>query len=206
LQYIASGFFEVPHAVEPLYSQFIFSSKKPTHMLKKFSLLLCLCALLFSGSLKAQVLKGDPWIFQVYKEVYGRQPTGWELNINNYNSGSWNNYAELKKYVQEFQTSLSNNRITIVNQKINDSKILTGFFQNGKLVAANVISPQGGNVIAVGGGNVITAGGANVVAPGGANMQISSRLAGVSFGGRYSVQSAGTTIIPASGKSALIIR
>src|SRR3712207_735827 len=37
----------------------------------------------------ASQLKGDTWIFNAYKELYGRQPNVWELNVQNYNLGSW---------------------------------------------------------------------------------------------------------------------
>jgi hypothetical protein len=175
-------------------------------MLKKTALVFALFFLTFNFSVKAQTLKGDPWIFQVYKEVYHRQPSAWELNINNYNGGSWNNYGELRKYVQEYQASISRNGLTIVTKKIDDNKVLTGFIKEGKLLAANIVSPQGGNVVAAGGGNVVAAGGGNVVAAGGLNLQITSNTAGVGFGGKYTVQSAGTTVIPSSGKGALIIK
>ena len=49
-----------------------------------------LIAFFFSLSvakLNTQQLKGDPWIFQVYKELWGRQPNSWELNMRNYNNG-----------------------------------------------------------------------------------------------------------------------
>lgn len=170
------------------------------------ALAVVLCVLVFNISVNAQTLKGDPWIFQVYKEVYNRQPSGWELNINNYNSGSWNNYADLKKYVMEYQASMNKSGLTIITKKIDDNRILTGFVRDGKLLAANIISPQGGNVVASGGANVVAAGGGNVVASGGLNLQITANTAGVSFGGRYTVQSAGTVVIPVSGKGALIIR
>ena len=46
--------------------------------------------LFFSATLttQAQSLKGDPWIFNAYKDLYNRQPNAWELNIKNYNKGS----------------------------------------------------------------------------------------------------------------------
>lgn len=49
-----------------------------------------------SINVTAQSLTGDPWIFQAYKELYARSPNAFELNINNYNLGSWNSYPELK--------------------------------------------------------------------------------------------------------------
>src|ERR1043165_1695557 len=51
-------------------------------------------------------LKGDPWIFQAYAELYDRPPRALELDINLYNGGSWNNYNELKGYIQQTQNAL----------------------------------------------------------------------------------------------------
>lgn len=158
-------------------------------------------------------LTGDPWIFQAYKELYNRQPNAWELNIKNYNSGSWNNYQELKNYITEFQKSLNKQNLQVKTAPWNNN-VLVGFFINGQQVAVNVVAPGGGNVVAAGGANVIAAGGGNVVAPGGANVIapgggniiVNTNMAGVNFGGRYSVQSAGTKIVSTSGNGALIIK
>ena len=158
-------------------------------------------------------LKGDPWIFQSYAELYDRAPTAWELNVNNYNSGSWNNYAELKNYVQAYQASLKKQSMDIKTAPYNGN-VLVGFFINGQQVAANVVASGGGNVVAAGGANVVAAGGANVVAagganviaPGGGNIIVNNNTAGVRFGGTYSVNAVGTKVIPTSGKGALIIQ
>jgi hypothetical protein len=175
-------------------------------MIKRMAFVLAVCVLVFNFSLKAQNLKGDPWIFQVYQETYNRQPSAWELNINNYNSGSWNNYAELKKYVQEYQASIKNSGLSIGTQKSGNDKLLVGFVENGKLLAVNLISSDGGKVIAAGGGNVVAAGGGNAVAAGGANFRFDANTAGVSFGGKYQTVSGAKRIIPASGKGALVIK
>ncbi|HEY1199878.1 MAG TPA: hypothetical protein VGE79_02805 [Niastella sp.] len=159
-------------------------------------------------------LTGDAWIFQVYKELYNRQPNAWELNIKNYNNGSWNNYDELKKYIGEFQSSLNKQNLQIKTAAWNNNNVLVGFFINGQQVAVNVVSPGGGNVVSAGGANVVSAGGANVVSagganvvsPGGGNIIVNTNMAGVNFGGRYSVQSAGTKVISTSGSGALIIK
>lgn len=159
-------------------------------------------------------LKGDPWIFQIYQQLYNRKPNAWELNISNYNGGSWKNYDELKNYVKQFQTALSKKNLEIKTAGWANNNVLVGFFIDGKQVAVNVVSAGGGNVVSAGGANVVSAGGANVVSAGGANVVsagganilVNSSMAGVSFGGRYVTQSAGTTVVPTSGNSALIIR
>jgi hypothetical protein len=114
-------------------------------------------------------LKGDPWIFQVYSEVYGRKPNAWELNIYNYNNGSWNSYDQLKGLIRDYQNYLKQQKIEIRTGGYNGN-IAVGFFKNGKQVAVNVVAAGGGNVVAAGGANVVAAGGANVVAAGGANV------------------------------------
>lgn len=159
-------------------------------------------------------LKGDPWIFKIYQEVYHRQPNAWELNIHNYNNGSWSNYNDLKNYVVQFQNSLKQNNVDIKTGPFGSDKLAVGFYINGKQVAVNVVDANGGNVIAAGGGNVIAAGGdnviapggGNVIAPGGGNIIINNSMAGVNFGGSYTVQSVGTKVVPTSGKGALIIK
>jgi hypothetical protein len=167
-----------------------------------------------SAPAQMPALKGDPWIFQVYKELYNRQPNAWELNVNNYNSGSWKNYAELKSYVRDFQSSISRQRLDIKTGPWTNNNVVVGFFINGQQVAVNVVAAGGGNVVAAGGANVVASGGANVVAAGGGNVVaagggnifINTNMAGVNFGGRYVTQSAGTRVVTTSGKGALIIR
>lgn len=154
----------------------------------------------------AVVPYGDPWIHQAYVELYNRQPTAWELNIYNYNNGSWNNYNELKQYIKDYQSALSKAGLSINTKNVNGGQTLVGFNLNGKQVALDLVSTSDGKVIAAGGANVVAAGGANLVAAGGANLQVNANMAGVVTGNRYSVQSAGTTVVPTSGKGALIIR
>jgi hypothetical protein len=163
---------------------------------------------------KKSVLKGDPWIFQAYKELYNRQPNAWELNVKNYNDGSWNNYAELKKYVKEFGASMEKAGLIIKTAPGKDNTHYVVFEQNGKPIAIDLVSAQGGTVVAAGGANVVSAGGANVVAAGSgnvvaagsANFRITNDMAGINFGSKYTVQSTGATIVASSGKGALVIK
>ena len=170
-------------------------------MKQKLILGIILCFFSFS-ILKAQ-LKGDPWIFQAYKELYSRQPTAWELNIQNYNLGSWNNYGELKTYVQNYQNSLSNAGISVSTISVNGNRTVALFNQGGKSVAVDLISNDGGSIVASGAGNIVASGAGNIVTNATGNI---TNLAGVSFGGKYTVQSGNTKVIPTSGKGALIIR
>jgi uncharacterized protein YigE (DUF2233 family) len=101
-----------------------------------------------------------------------------------------NNYAELKGYVKDFQTSLSKQNMEIKTGPWTNNNVAVGFFINGQQVAVNVVAPGGGNVIAAGGGNIL----------------INTNMAGVNFGGRYVTQSEGSRVIPTSGKGPLIIK
>lgn len=65
------------------------------------SFLIVLC-LLQVTSIKAQ--NCDPWIKQVYNELYGRAPSAAECNIKNYNNGSWSGYEQLKGFIRTYNT------------------------------------------------------------------------------------------------------
>ena len=178
-------------------------------------LTLSVAVLLFATiSLFAQA-KGDPWIKKYYNDTYRREPTVLEYNIQNYNSGSWNNYDELVKYIGEYQKSIKTARITFkFSSNVYKNNVVVGVFQNGTQLAASLISLDGGKVIAAGGGNIISggagnviaAGGGNVIAAGGGNIAVYPDTKGASFGGSYILASAGTKVIKTSGKGAMIIR
>ncbi|HYH15556.1 MAG TPA: hypothetical protein VD794_10060, partial [Flavisolibacter sp.] len=46
----------------------------------------------------------DPWIVQIYKSEFGREPNATECNIKNYNNGSWASYDQLKSYIRQYKT------------------------------------------------------------------------------------------------------
>jgi hypothetical protein len=168
---------------------------------------IALFVLAFSVNGTAQDLKGHPWIFEAYRELYfGREPNAWELNVNNYNGGKWSTYAQLKQYIREFQNSLKGKGVTITTENKGNDKILASFVQNGKLLAVDIVSADGGKVIAAGGGKVIAAGCGNAVASNGVTFQITESTAGIGFAGKYTIHSPGTTVIPVSGQASLIIR
>lgn len=148
-------------------------------------------------------VQGDPWIFQAYRELYNRTPSAWEVNIQNYNGGSWSNYNELKKYVQDFQNSLRKLNMDIKTVDAGNGKAIAFLTENGQAKAVALVNLNGGQVVAAGGANVVSAGGANVVSAGGANLQ---NLAAMNFGSRYTVQAAGSRVVPTSGKGAIIVK
>ncbi|HVK97799.1 MAG TPA: hypothetical protein VM368_08275 [Flavisolibacter sp.] len=99
--------------------------------------------------------KGDPWIFRVYCELYSEKiPSSDELNIRNYNNGSWNNYAELKRYVQAY-----NSPPVVVTGKFKggkyDGKPALAVLDKGTVKAVNLIGPDGATLIGPDGGSII---------------------------------------------------
>lgn len=172
------------------------------------------CLLIFSAA-AAFAQTGDPWIKKIYNDNYGREPTAIEYNIQNYNNGHWNNYGELQKYIGEYLSSLQANGISmkISSQTFANNTKVVGIYQNGTQIAANLVSLNGGaivaqgggNIVAQGGGNIVAQGGGNIVAQGGGNIAVNQSMKGASFGGAYSVASAGTKIIKTSGSGAMII-
>lgn len=160
-------------------------------------------------------LKGDPWIFQAYYELYTRIPNPIELNINLYNGGSWNDLGQLKGYIQEYQKSLSQNNLRMISGKVKDKDVAAVVDNNNNVIAVSlvslnsgqVISPGGGNVISAGGDNVISPGGGNVISPGGGNLTINNNTAGLTVGAGYSTQSTGVKrVIKTAGKGTIAIK
>jgi len=166
-------------------------------------------------------VKGDPWIFQVYNELYYRKPNAWEVNIKNYNNGSWNNYNDLKKYIQDFQASIQKQGLQIKTAQAKGGKALVGFFINGQQTAADVVSMDKGKILATGssildknnpsligmdGASLIGMDGGTLVGPDGGTISVGSNTAGVTFGNSFTLQTEGTKVITTSGKGALIIK
>ncbi len=173
-------------------------------MLKKF-LIASVVFILFSSLHVSAQLKGDPWIFQAYKALYNRQPSSWELNIHNYNDGSWNNYNELATYIIQYQAAMTKAGLTVTTTSIGGGRDAALFNQNGRTIAADIISQDGGSLVAQGGGNLVAQGGGNLVAQGGGNLR---DLKGVSFGPPSTRVpfGAGNQVVKTAGNVALIIK
>ena len=182
--------------------------------MKKLTLIVTV--LLFSTlSLFAQA-KGDPWIKKYYNDTYRREPTALEYNIKNYNNGSWNSYADLSKYIGEYQKNISAAGLTFrfSTKTYANNSLIVGVFQNGTQLAASLISQDGGGVIAAGGlniiaagaGNIISGGAGNIISGGAGNITVSAATKGANFGGSYTVAYEGTKVIKTSGSGAIIIR
>lgn len=163
-----------------------------------------LFVLSFNFSVSAQ-LTGDPWIFNAYKELYGRQPNAWELNINNYNLGSWNNYSELKTYVQQYQNSMSKKGISIKTTNLANNEAAVILSENGYPAASALISNTSGSLIGNDGAGAFPKDAAKLI---GIDAGTLKNLPVVSFGtvGTKYLASSGTKVIPASGRGTLVIK
>jgi hypothetical protein len=78
--------------------------------LKSFALLLILSSFLVKTSIAQNC---DPWIVQIYKELYNASPTAKECDIKNYNNGSWKSYNELKGYIKQYKTFGTGQKINL---------------------------------------------------------------------------------------------
>ncbi len=168
-----------------------------------------LFAILFSlgvTGLHAQKPKGDPWIFQAYQELYYRQPNAWELNIRNYGDGSWKNYGELKSYIQQYQNSQKFQGLSVRTINLSNGQVAALFNKDGRAVAVDLITNDGGSIVASGAGNIVASGAGNIVTNASGNI---TGLLGVYFGPsstKVLVSGPGAGVYKTSGSGALIIK
>ena len=149
----------------------------------------------------------NPMIIQAYKEIYHRKPNTWELNVHNYNNGSWKTYPELKGYVQQFQTALKKQKLAIaVGLTKNTGQSAVGFAVNNKLIGADIAADVNGEIIAEGGPKVTAQMGTLVVAEDGRNYVIVPELSGVNFGTTKDMPKPGEKHFATSGNGVLIIQ
>ena len=181
----------------------------------KHKLLLLALSLSIVSAVFSQEATGDPWIKEVYNSTWGRNPTALEYNIYNYNNGSWNNKAELMKYIYEFQKNLNSNNIKIMQSaKAYNGNYVVALVQNNQQIAVNLISPNGGTIVASGGGNIISTSGGNLISPngasivasGGGNIVLNKDQAGFNYGNQYVTADASTKVVKTSTKGAWVIR
>ena len=167
----------------------------------------------FTGALSAAAQCRDPWINQIYQQVYNRKPVGQgescECNTKLYNNASWANYNELLGYIKQVQQSglrfgfapLGSNAVMAVAQ--GSQIIAVSLFDAG----GNLVASGGGNLVASGGGNLVASGGGNLVASGGGNLTgLNANTPGFGFGSSMGLLSAGQRRLPTSGKGALVIK
>lgn len=119
----------------------------------------------------------DPWIGQIYWNLYNRRPNGNECTVSHYGGGQWSSYMDLTGKIQAYQTA---SRLPANEWLVDPAGNLIN--NQGSIVApagtyvigagaGNVIQPRAGNVIGAGAGNVIGAGAGNVIGAGAGNMR-----------------------------------
>ncbi len=173
-------------------------------MKKKLSFIFFLFILVFNLNTDAQ-LKGDPWIFKAYQELYMRPPMAAELTIQNYNGGSWNSYDQLKVFISNYQTNLRNQGVSIASTILSNGQAVEIIKRDGRAIAIALISQDGGSIVASGAGNIVASGAGNIVTNATGNFQ---GLKGIYFGPADTrvVQGSGQAVIKTSGNGALIIK
>lgn len=174
-----------------------------------FAAVTLMAAFCFTAVQTAHAQCRDPWINNAYRELAGRAPTGrgevGECNIKLYNNGSWNNYDELKRYVQEVRSNLKIGVKDLANGKWgmavqgNGATAVNVFDLAGNMVAAG-----GGNLIGNDSGGLVAAGGGNLVGNDGASIKIDRNTPGFSFSGGYSALSG--IKIKTSGRGGISVR
>ena len=142
-------------------------------------------------------VSGDPWIKEIYQELYGRTPNALEYNIYNYADGKWRNREELKRAIQQYQSNIRKAGMSVDFYDLGNGRLVADMKINGKSTAVSLIEGKGGNVVAAGGANVVAAGGANVVAAGGANV--------VSAGGANAVAAGGANVVAPGGANVVAV-
>jgi hypothetical protein len=149
-------------------------------------------------------VSGDPWIQEIYQELYGRTPNAWEYNVQNYVQGSWKNREELKQAIQQYQNNVKNAGMFIDLYDMGNGRFIVDLKVNGKSTAVSMIEGKGGNVVAAGGANVVSAGGANVVSAGGANVVSAGGANVVAPGGANVVSAGGGNVIAPGGGNVIV--
>ena len=159
----------------------------------------------YNNSRSGNHLKGDPWIFQAYAELYDRAPRALELNINLYNGGTWNSYAELKGYVQEMQNALQ--RVSAILNEVTDG---TGLMLTNIRTAINnalALINNNGQIVAQG-DDVLSRISATMrqAAEGAKLLGKKSGNKGIKVGRKtYKLLAAGGEVLPTSGAGAIIL-
>lgn len=165
--------------------------------MKKMILVLFVVTTAFTLNAKAQ--NCHPWVKQWYKAWQNREPTAWECNIQLY--GNFQTYNDLATKVLQYHDNLNKAGLSVQVVPFKNNQAIAIFNQNGRKVAANIITQDGGSIVASGGGNIIAQGGGNIIGNDGASLK------GVTFGPSSTrVSMAGGQVIKISDNNALIIK
>lgn len=148
----------------------------------------------------------DPWIIDIYKELYDRQPDDLEVNNQNYNGGSWSSIEELKRYIQLFQKSKNdlNFRFEIIPLKDKTRSVVI-IYENNVPGAAALLSRADGSIVSGDGASMVAGGAGSLIGQDGAALKDRvQNLGGVKFGSSNTLMSESLKPIK-SGKGALIV-
>lgn len=148
-------------------------------------------------------LKGDPWIFMAYAELFDRAPRAFELNIKIYNNGSWNSYDELKKYIRDTQEAMQ--RISAAISEAADAlgNTLT-VIKRATKTAVSLVNNRG-EVKAKGGKAALAAASEALKRLARQKgIQINGNEPGFAPSGKYVTLSGNAEIVPTSGNGAIL--
>jgi hypothetical protein len=113
----------------------------------------------------------DPWIGQIYWELYQRNPTSAECTTSNYGGGSWSGYADLKSKVQTYQMVASSPKVQFRLPQYHVDNLGNLLNSNNAIVAKAGHYLINATIVAQGAGNIILQGGGNIVAQGAGNIE-----------------------------------
>jgi len=173
--------------------------------MNKKSIFSAMLFMFLSLNITAQKLTGDPWIFQAYRELYGLTPNAFELNITNYNLGSWNNYGELKNYIIEYKNSLRNDGLTVRTTPLDNNQSAAIFYNNGSPISGALISNKGGSLLGENGLGLISVDHARLIGMDHASLKSLSVVSYADVSTKFT-QSAGIKYLKASGRGRIIMK
>lgn len=126
----------------------------------------------------------DPWIGEIYRKLYNRQPNATECRASNYGGGQWSSFADLTAKVQAYVHGASAPATASVLKAPTPSDLLV----NASLDLVN----SNGAIVALHGTYIVASGAGNIVASGAGNVKPGDVIQGgaASLTG-YSVQSVG---------------
>jgi hypothetical protein len=175
----------------------------------------------------------DPWIGQIYRNLYNRKPTAAECSVSNYGGGQWSTYMDLTAKIQAYQSGggrasspvLSSGpcgsyRAPNARSYVADAG-LDLCDSNGNVVAnagsffvqvapsvvshdgGSIVSHDGGSLVSHDGGSLISHDGGSLVGPSGAPLKLTPGSIISQDGSSYSVQSVGGKRVIAASAVAL---
>jgi hypothetical protein len=112
----------------------------------------------------------DPWVGQVYWDMYKRNPTSAECVTSLYGGGSWSGYADLKSKVQTYQLAATGPKVQFhlaqyhvdnLGNLLNSSNVIVAKAGH-YMINATIVAQGAGNIILNGTGNIVAQGAGNI--------------------------------------------